>query len=470
MVPTQNDDHIAEIQEDLEMQTVNITSERITDETPMNTATVESEQSHASCLRKISPRAMASSFKKWIKNPLNMANFIWLVLVLICIVIYLLITLGALDDVLTTSTRRDEWNEVNNQIMNVLFTLICFYYQPMFLYHFIQLLRWRPSDRVELRRTYCRDTAPRPNERFHIMLVHILVHITFFLQYFCCALYWAYTRSNRPNWALYLAYGVATVSPVIAIVYYIYSPIGKKCHQTEVRTQNGRIAETSAAEWQGGLFDCFEDSTVCCLSSSFLFCLHGWNLERLGLGNKYVHISTFLLLCFSPFVVFYISALHVSDTLVTIIAVFGVVIGLFGLLYGGYWRIEMRKRFNLPSNTYFCGSASVTDCVQWFFCPTCSLAQEVRTGNFYDVEENRLVRKAFMDEQRGSKPCENGEEKVFTLSVDSVRSFSCPSKIDDGEMDGSQCEMPISFQRSSTYGRVHPMKPPLAPIFQVEEK
>ncbi|KAF9593093.1 hypothetical protein IFM89_020157 [Coptis chinensis] len=53
----------------------------------------------------------------------------------------------------------------------------------------------------------------------------------------------------------------------------------------------------------------------------------------------------------------------------------GVVLGVFGLLYGGVWRIQMRKRYNLPPNNCCCGNPAVTDCAQWLFCCWCSLAQ-----------------------------------------------------------------------------------------------
>lgn len=53
----------------------------------------------------------------------------------------------------------------------------------------------------------------------------------------------------------------------------------------------------------------------------------------------------------------------------------------------------MRKRFKLPGDGLCWFSASVVDYAKWIFCWACALAQEVRTGNFYDVEEGSLFRK-----------------------------------------------------------------------------
>lgn len=53
----------------------------------------------------------------------------------------------------------------------------------------------------------------------------------------------------------------------------------------------------------------------------------------------------------------------------------------------------MRKRFNLPANNFFCGKPAVADCTQWLFCCWCSLAQEVRTAEFYDIVEDKFCRK-----------------------------------------------------------------------------
>lgn len=446
-------------------------------------------------VRKISWRGLLNSFKKWIRDPANIATFIWLVLVFICLFLLLLLMAGILNGAIPSSTRRKKWTEVVNQILNALFTIISLYYYPRLLYHLVLILRWRPADRPELRRVYCKDAAPRPRERLHLMVVVSLLHITCFAQFFCCALFWAYNRHNRPSWALNLGYGIGSACPIIAGIYTARSPLGRKydepaeeesagrgqaagsSDQTEFRIYNRRVVVTSP-EWIGGLFDCWDDVTVFCLSSLCTFCVFGWNMERLGFGNMYVHICTFALLCIAPFLIFGISALNIhNDTIQEAVEILGIVVGVFGLLYGGYWRIQMRKRFKLPPNPYCCGRPSVTDCVQWLFCWPCSLAQEVRTGNFYDVEEDKFCRKMTNEEGRPvlvPLPREGGAS-----IVDGSRSFSCPPKLGPsfgenlnagGGGAAAADELHIAFERSSTYGGMHTMRPPLPPLIQFEDK
>lgn len=71
----------------------------------------------------------------------------------------------------------------------------------------------------------------------------------------------------------------------------------------------------------------------------------------------------------------------------------GIVLCVFGLLYGGYWRIQIRKRFHLPASTWCCGQPNMTDCTQWFFCSLCSLCQEVRTAEAFNVVDDKFYHK-----------------------------------------------------------------------------
>jgi hypothetical protein len=67
-------------------------------------------------------------------------------------------------------------------------------------------------------------------------------------------------------------------------------------------------------EWKGSLFDfCEESPTIAIASTLCLPCVLGWNLDRLGLGNRYVHVITFILLCSAPFLVFDIAAINVNN-------------------------------------------------------------------------------------------------------------------------------------------------------------
>jgi Cys-rich protein (TIGR01571 family) len=117
-------------------------------------------------------------------------------------------------------------------------------------------------------------------------------------------------------------------------------------------------------------------------------------MVRLGFGNMYVHIATFMLFCMAPFWIFVLASVNIDDDNVrqALVAI-GIILCFCGLLYGGFWRIQMRKRFNLPAYDFCFGKPSVSDCALWLCCCWCSLAQEVRTGNNYDILEDKLCMK-----------------------------------------------------------------------------
>lgn len=87
----------------------------------------------------------------------------------------------------------------------------------------------------------------------------------------------------------------------------------------------------------------------------------------------------------------------------------------------------MRKRFKLPENRFCCGSASLTDYVKWMFCWSCALAQEVRTGNFYDVEDDSLFRRPGEGEVRQPLLSSFMSESGSTSSV----SISCEINLEN---------------------------------------
>ena len=59
-------------------------------------------------------------------------------------------------------------------------------------------------------------------------------------------------------------------------------------------------------------------------------------MERLGFGNMYVHIATFMLFCMAPFWIFILAAVNIEDeTVRQALVATGIILCLFGLLYGG---------------------------------------------------------------------------------------------------------------------------------------
>ncbi|KAL5210019.1 hypothetical protein ABZP36_005642 [Zizania latifolia] len=304
---------------------------------------------------------------------------------------------------------------------------------------------------------------------------------------------------RKIKWGKLWNYAVSC--PVVAGLYAAYSPLGRKqagesdsesstsagvsaqhggnraaenYREVEIKIYNRRVV-VSSPEWSGGLFDCCDDGTACALSATCTFCVFGWNMERLGFGNMYVHAFTFILLCVAPFLIFSVTALNVHDDDIrnTVVSV-GVLLGVCGFLYGGFWRTQMRKRYKLPASGCCCWcccgggrfSAAVSDCTKWLFCWSCALAQEVRTANFYDVEDDRFLFHGARNEE--------GRAVLVPLPREATtysRSMSCPPKIDAVEALTSGASpldvqmAAVGMERSATYSGDHHtvMRPPVPP-------
>ncbi|XP_078445566.1 uncharacterized protein LOC144714658 [Wolffia australiana] len=370
--------------------------------------------------RKIDWPALLNYVKRWLRNPLNIALLIWVMAVCISFLFMGMISIGLMNGVIKESSRRKEWVEACNQIMNALFTIMCVYQYPKLLHHLILAVRWKSDDATALRMVYSKKGQARPRERLHIALVIGLLHMTCVAQFTLCGLFWAYDRSSRPDLLVNACLAVGILAPIAAAVYTLYGPLSRKIEsglerettETEMETgcsrKDKRVIITRP-EWVGGLLDCSDDLTVGYLSFFCTFCVFGWNMERLGFGNMYVHILTFIFLVLTPLWVFSVTGLHIDDHGVKeAVGVIGVLLCFLGLLYGAFWRIQMRKKFKLPGNFFFWGYPNIADALQWLFCWSCALAQEVRTGNFYDVEEGRFYGKnqLFFDGET-----EEGEER-----------------------------------------------------------
>ncbi|MED6209166.1 hypothetical protein PIB30_052146 [Stylosanthes scabra] len=359
---------------------------------------------------------------EWIRNPMNMALFLWIACVAVSGAILFLVMTGMLNNVLTRKSQRNAWFEVNNQILNALFTLMCLYQHPKRFYHLFLLCRWRPNDISRLRNIYCKNGTYKPNEWMHMMVVVILLHVNCFSQYALCGLNLGYKRSERPVIGVGICVSFSIASPAIAGLYIILSPLGKDydCEideEAQIETTFSQRQEQlrekphekiysfaskdqqkiiqDRPKWSGGILDIWDDISLAYLSLFCTFCVFGWNMERLGFGNMYVHIATFILFCIAPFWIFTLAAVNIDDDKVRqgLVAI-GIILCFLGLLYGGFWRIRMRKRFNLPAYNFCFGKPSFSDCTLWFCCWWCTLAQELRTANSYDlVVEDKFCRK-----------------------------------------------------------------------------
>jgi len=363
---------------------------------------------HAFLKRVAALRALRAKCVAWAKHPTNAAMLVWLAFVAAGVAFVFLLMTGALDSAVPDAGRRKRWTEIANQVLNALFTIMCLYQHPRLCHHLVLLARWRAADAVELRGVYCRNAAAAPrHERVHVAVVLVLLHATCLAQYAYCALFWLFSSDTRPDWAVDLCMALGLAAPVAAALYMVYGPLGRKITasagdeamatgaalKVESGGGGGRCgAAVTAPEWAGGLLDLADDPTAAALSLACTFCVFGWNMERLGLGNMYVHVFTFALLCATPVLVFAVAALNIHDATVGyLVGAAGALLSVLGLAYGGFWRAQMRRRFGLPAARSVCGGRpAAADYLKWLLCAPCALAQEVRTGNLYDVEEGRL--------------------------------------------------------------------------------
>ncbi|XP_042469400.1 uncharacterized protein LOC122052077 [Zingiber officinale] len=346
------------------------------------------------------------AFRAWIKEPMNMALFLWTACVVVSGALLFLVMTGMLNAALPRKSTRDVWFEVNNQILNALFTLMCLYQHPRRFHHLALLIRWEPADAARLRKLYCRNGTQKPNERMHMLAVLLLLHLNCFAQYALCALNLGYRRSARPAVGVGLCLSAAIGATAVAGLYSTLSPLGREYEGETEESKDGSngnqrqtylplrpleerrsplaTADSSSPQWAGGLFDFWDDISLAYLSVFCSCCVFGWNMNRLGFGNMYVHVATFLLFCFAPLFIFNMAAVNVNDeTAREALAIAGCLLCFLGLLYGGFWRIQMRKKFNLPqTKLYCCKQPDVADCFGWLCCCSCSLAQEVRTADY----------------------------------------------------------------------------------------
>ncbi|KAJ4893327.1 PLAC8 family protein [Raphanus sativus] len=376
--------------------------------------------------RKIDWTSLATMGKQWIRNPINMALFLWILVVAVSGAILFMVMTGMLNRALPKKSERDAWFEVNNQILNGLFTLMCLYQHPKRFYHLVLLCRWGRDDVAKLRKVYCKNGSYKPHEWMHVMVVVLLLHLNCFAQYALCGLNVGYRRSQRPPIGVAVCISVAIGAPAAAALYTMLSPLGKdyeedeenqlqRCEEGSVNRRvslerrysfasNGnRMVPVSDPQWSGGVLDIWDEISLAYLSLFCTFCVFGWNMERVGFGNMYVHIATFILFCLAPFFIFNLAAVNIdNETVREALGVSGILLCVFGLLYGGFWRIQMRKRFKLPSYKFCFGNAAVADCTLWLFCCWCSLAQEVRTVDSYEIVEDKFCQRAAAQQQEKS--------------------------------------------------------------------
>ncbi|KAH9303946.1 hypothetical protein KI387_008350, partial [Taxus chinensis] len=130
--------------------------------------------------------------------------------------------------------------------------------------------------------------------------------------------------------------------------------------------------------WEGGLMDCCDDrkillETACCPSSTF-----GKNMRRGGFGTCVGQgIAHFLfgvsaLVCYIVFGVTKVySFLYLAITITVLLA-----------LYTGYFRTEMRRRFNIKGS-----DSALDDCMHHLLCSSCTLCQFLMIIHFHECTQ-----------------------------------------------------------------------------------
>jgi len=238
--------------------------------------------------------------------------------------------------------------------------------------------------------------------------VVLLLHLNCLAQYALCGLILGYRRPERPVIGVALTISVAICAPAVAGLYNNLSPLGNDyeaqaedddeesscCNDNNMnnnpqqlqrkrrKSEDDEQQSREESSWAGGLLDVWDDMSLAYLSVFCSCCLFGWNMSRLGFGNMYVHIATFLLLCLAPFFIFDLAAINIDNEDVRgALGLAGIFLCVLGLLYGGFWRIQMRRRFRLLASHACCGKPDLTDCLHWLCCYPCALAQEVRTAD-----------------------------------------------------------------------------------------
>ncbi|BAT15540.1 Os12g0109633 [Oryza sativa Japonica Group] len=236
-------------------------------------------------VRSVDWRALRAKCLAWAKHPMNAALLVWLAFVAGGVAFVFLLMTGALNSAVPDASRRRRWTEVANQMLNALFTIMCVYQHPKLCHHLALLLRWRAADVAELRALYCKNgAAGLRRERLHVAVVVLLLHATCFAQYGYCALFWFFGRDNRPDLAVNLCMALGLGFPIVAALYMVYGPLGRKIvlipastDDENVKSQvdeanaiavtaqcdsNRNRAVVAKPEWAGGLFDVGDDPTV----------------------------------------------------------------------------------------------------------------------------------------------------------------------------------------------------------------
>lgn len=135
--------------------------------------------------------------------------------------------------------------------------------------------------------------------------------------------------------------------------------------------------------WEGGVFDCFENreialQTFCCPSITY-----GKNLDRAGFGSCIAKGGIHFLLLATALVsyILFLCAYGHQYLYAAIAALICVA------AYASYYRIKIRRRFNIKGSDLDGVVNAIDDSVNHFICGCCALCQEARTLEMNNVQD-----------------------------------------------------------------------------------
>ncbi|KAF3776249.1 PLANT CADMIUM RESISTANCE 8 protein [Nymphaea thermarum] len=107
-------------------------------------------------------------------------------------------------------------------------------------------------------------------------------------------------------------------------------------------------------------------------------CTFGKNMRRAGLGSCFLQGAAYLFLSVGALVGYIAFCVTKKHSFLFI----AVALTILAALYLGYWRLQIRKQFNIRGS-----DSAVDDCMNHLLCPCCTLCQETRTLEMNNVRD-----------------------------------------------------------------------------------
>ncbi|CAI5518809.1 unnamed protein product [Closterium sp. Naga37s-1] len=311
------------------------------------------------------------------------------------------------------------WQEFCNQILNAVGTLGCLVVHPLRCYYLVRLWRWSREDVASLRAVLSAagPFVEKPDERWHLGVVLILLQLNCFGQYAIALFMWFVSEPDRPFVLLGFIVIIALGSLIAAGSYCSWSPLGwPTASKPEKKTQNrgksgGRVVPVTSAEEDGGTAaGAAEEGGDLCGKCGGVLCDSAADdddddvdrvAQKQGLyvrlddasaaGKQKPHewkTPTWQPMGELARPQWQGSALDccadgVGSAVWTTLCCFCV----HGrhVERAGFGNRILRRTFLLPEEEWCCWHKAATDFASWYVLPCCSLCQEVRTVRHYNL-------------------------------------------------------------------------------------